>query len=101
MFFRRKFSYQRKISPVEIDTDLHCSERVKLLCRSPDVNQRLVGVRELANTCHEVGMADTTGHLVPLIVTLSTDAAAHVRSSLYGVMSDISGFLIQADCILG
>lgn len=82
---------------VEVDENLRARERALSFGTSKLSLQRLVFVKELVDSAHEVGYEDTVKNLLPLVRQLASDPEVLVRHSLVGQFGDLAGFLIQSN----
>ena len=99
--FRRKLLLQPDSDRFEIRDDLLPHQRVAVLGKSQHVQQRIVCVQQIVDCCFQTGLGETIRSLLPLVAILSSDSDSQVRAALFSVLSDLSGYFVQADYDVG
>ena len=98
---RQKFAFGEVKQQVVIDETLTYDQKLVDFAKSDIVIQRLVCVREFVEGCFSSGFYISSTILLPLIRILATDSDTQVRSECFDQLSELAGYLLQADYDVG
>lgn len=94
---KKKFSLFKDGPEFHIDDSLPTINRILELAKSGFPQQRTTCLKEILDACYEMGFVSSSRSFVPIIGKLCSDTDASVRVVAHGILSDLSGYLLQTE----